>query len=101
VSVEGPIEPVNPGGPIVRITLRNVSDKPIVSLDSSLEVNRNYNFHFDISSSNPLLPNLTANSTVTLVGGGFSDEQSYPLTVNGCFDDGSEFVYTNKVKIMK
>ncbi len=57
ISVSGPLEPVNPGGPIVEITLKNVASEPVVSLNATLEKVgiRAYSFTFNVSSSNPLL----------------------------------------------
>jgi len=40
VSVSGPLPPINPGGPNVEVTLKNVSGDPVVSLTASLEISR-------------------------------------------------------------
>ena len=40
VSVLGPVPPFNPGGSVVEITLKNVSGKPVVSLNASLAIAR-------------------------------------------------------------
>jgi hypothetical protein len=77
VSVVGPIPPFNPGGPVVEITLKNVSSEPVVSLQASLGITRAgpsntpFPFNFNVSASNPLLPDNTISTTLTLVGGGF------------------------------
>lgn len=99
ISVSGPLEPINPGGPIVEITLKNVAAEPIVSLSASLELNSSFNFDFDVSPSNPLLPDKIINSTLTLIGGGFSDNVSYPLTIEGNLESGTEYSYTEQVQI--
>jgi hypothetical protein len=99
VSVLGPLPPINPGGPIVEITLRNVSNESIVSLTAALELSRTFNFEFDVSSSNPLLPAKSISAKLTLIGGGFSDNISYPLRLEGTLQDGSTFAYTKQVQI--
>lgn len=40
IAVVGPLQPINPGGPIVEITLKNMADEPIVSLTATLELIR-------------------------------------------------------------
>jgi hypothetical protein len=99
VSVSGPLPPINPGGPIVEITLKNVSSKPVISLATTIELGRSFNFNFDVSSSNPLLPSKSISSRLTLIGGGFSDNISYPLMINGILEDGAVFAYTRQVQI--
>ncbi len=99
ISVVGPLQPINPGGPNVEIALKNVSNGPVVSLTATLELNKSFNFNFDISLANPLLPNNSISATLTLINGGFSDSLSYPLKINGAFQNGGTFVYTDQVKI--
>ena len=99
ISVLGPLQPINPGGPIVEITLRNVGAEPVVTLAATLELSRSFNFNFDVTSSNPLLPDKTISAKLTLIGGGFSDSLSYPLTINGALQNGATFAYTQQVMI--
>lgn len=99
LSVLGPLQPINPGGPIVEITLKNVSDQTISSLTASLELNRSFNFDFDVTSSNPLLPNQITSAKSTLIGGGFGDNASYPLEIKGTLKDNTTFDYTEQVQI--
>ena len=101
ISVLGPLQPINPGGPIVEITLKNVAVQPIVSLAASLELGRSFNFDFDVTSSNPLLPEKSVSAKLTLIGGGFSDNISYPLTINGTLQNGATFAYTKQVQIVE
>ena len=60
VSVTGPIPPYNPGGPVISITLMNVADLPITSLNATLQLESQlsvpYSFQFGVNSSNPLFP---------------------------------------------
>ena len=100
ISVLGLLPPINPGGPIVEITLKNVSDEPVVSLVASLELNRSFTFDFDITSSNPLLPDKSVSARLTLIGGGFSDNISYSLMINGTLQSGVTFAYTKQVQIV-
>jgi hypothetical protein len=105
VSVLGPVPPFNPGGPVVEITLKNVSGKPVVSLNATLAIvrtgpsNTPFIFNFDVTPSNPLLPDKTIGSKLTLIGGGFSDNVSYPLTIQGSVESGTEFSIITPVQI--
>lgn len=107
VSVLGPLSPINPGGPVVEITLKNVASEPVVSLTASLGISRAgpsntpFTFNFDVTSSNPLLPATSISKKLTLIGGGFADDVSYPLTVEGNLQSGAAFKFTEQVKIMK
>jgi hypothetical protein len=101
VSVLGPLKPINPGGPNVEITLRNVSTESIVSLTATLELNRTFIFEFNVTSSNPLLPAKSVSATLTLIGGGFSDNISYPLRLEGILQNSATFAYTKQVQIME
>lgn len=101
ISVLGPLQPINPGGPIVEITLKNVGAEPVVTLTANLELSRSFAFNFDVTSSNPLLPDKPVSAKLTLIGGGFSDSLSYPLTINGTTQSGAPFVYTKQVRIVE
>jgi hypothetical protein len=92
----------NPGGPIVEITLENVSDEPVIFLEASLDANRPdrpFEFTFDVTISNPLLPGENISSRQSLIGGGFGD-LPLPLTINGTLQSNVAFVYTKSVVIM-
>ncbi|MDD5190664.1 MAG: hypothetical protein PHE50_06460 [Dehalococcoidales bacterium] len=105
VSVTGPVSPINPGGPIVLITLKNVSDQPVVSLTANLGISRagldntGFIFNYDVSTSTPLLPSKSISSQLTLIGGGFAGNTSYPLKINGKLQSGASFKYTAQVQI--
>jgi hypothetical protein len=113
VSVIGPLpssyengKPVyNPGGPILEITLKNVSNEPVIFLEASLTLEsmpqRPYDFTFDVSLSKPLLPGASTSSRQTLIGGGFSDTIPYPVTINGTLQSNVAFVYTKSVLIQQ
>lgn len=101
-SVLGPVGPVNPAGPTIKITLKNVGVEPVISLTATLEVGKSYDFTFDVTPSNPLQPNRSTSSTLTLIGGGgFSSNGSYPLTINATLQNGAKFVYTKLVQIVE
>jgi hypothetical protein len=105
VSVLGPIPPFTPGGPIVEITLKNVAVEPAIWLTANLEVDtafgKSVDFTFDdVSPSNPLQPNASTSDRLCLIGGGFSSDVSYPLTINATFRNGAKFVYTKLVQIV-
>ncbi len=99
ISVSGPISPFNPGGPMVLISLENVSDQPIVSVMASLEINRSFDFNFDVSAASPWLPGNTISAQTTLINGGFSDDQAYPLKISGTLKNGTTFNVTDQVMI--
>jgi hypothetical protein len=99
VSVQGPLDPINPGGPNVEITLRNVSNQSATALSATLQLNQAFNFIFDVSSANPLSPGKTVSASPTLIGAGFSDTASYPLVVNGVLHDGQIFSLNKQVQI--
>jgi hypothetical protein len=92
----------NPGGPIAEITLKNISDEPVIFLEASLNANgvagRLFEFTFDVSSSHPLLPGQSISNRETLIGGGFGD-LPVPLTINGTLQSNVAFVYTKSVVI--
>jgi hypothetical protein len=100
VSIVGPLQPINPGGPVVEVTLKNAATVPIISLGATLKLSRAFNFTFDMTPSNPLQPDKTANARMVLIGGGFSDNVTYPLTINGTLQNGTVFGYTKQVLIV-
>jgi len=110
VSVIGPIQPYNPGGPAVGVTLKNVGDAPITFLNVTLKIeppqtnpggfNLPFAFTFNVSSSNPLLPGQSAQHTRILVGVGLQTGSDYPLTIDGAFMNGAQFSYTIQVQII-
>jgi hypothetical protein len=99
ISVLGPQQPINPGGPIVEITLKNIAVQPVTSLAASLELSRSFQFDFDVTPANPLLPDKSTSAKLTLIGGGFSDNTSYPLKITGTLQDSTTFAYTKQVRI--
>lgn len=101
VSVLGPVPPFTPGGPAVKITLKNVGVEPVVSLTATLELGTSFDFTFDVTPSNPLQPNRSTSDTLCLIGGGFGSNVSYPLTINATLQNGGNFVYTKLVQIVE
>jgi hypothetical protein len=99
VSVSGPIPPYNPGGPVVEITLKNASDEAITSLAATLKLSRDFDFAYDVTSSKPLSPGNSIIARLTLINGGFSDNTTYPLIINGTQQSGATFSYTKQVQI--
>ncbi len=94
----------NAGGPLVEITLKNMSDEPVIFLETSLDLNipspaNPYVFHFDVTASNPLPPGESISSRQTLVGGGFADILAYSLTITGTLQSNVAFFYTKQVLI--
>jgi hypothetical protein len=101
VSVSGPLRPFTPGGPTVEITLKNVADTPVVSLDATLELSRPFEFGFEVSSAMPLLPDASVSARLTLIAAGFDDSTLYPLTVHGTMPDATTFAFTTQVQLLE
>jgi len=106
VSVLGPIPPFTPGGPAVKMTLKNVGLEPIISLTATLEVfsasGIPFEFTFDnVTPANPLQPNRSTSATLILIAGGFSSDHWYPLTIDARFQNGAHFVYTKMAQIVQ
>jgi hypothetical protein len=99
VSVRGPLDPINPGGPNVEVTLKNLSSQPVTALTANLQLDRAFNFKFDVSAANPLLPGKFVSARLTLIGGGFNERASYLMVVNGVLQDGQIFSLNKQVKI--
>jgi hypothetical protein len=99
VSVTGPIPPITPGGPTVEITLKNISAEPITGLTATLVAGRSFDFSFDVSSSAPLMPGASISQKSILIGGGFSSDTLYPLTVKATLQSGATSVFTQQVQI--
>jgi hypothetical protein len=92
------VGPVNPGGPVIQLTLKNIGLIPITSLNATLELNNRYTFDFkDITESKPLAPGKSASDTEILIGAG-STELAYPLTING-IENNVSFRYTENIHI--
>lgn len=101
-SVLGPLGPPNPGGPGVKITLKNVGVEPVISLTATLELGESFEFTFDVTPAHPLQPNRSTSAELTLIAGGFiSGNVSYPLTINATLQNGDKFVYTKLVQIVE
>jgi hypothetical protein len=65
------LPPINPGGPNVEITLKNVSTEPIVSL-TAVFTNlgaRDIDINFEVGPVNPLSPGASISDTQTLIDG--------------------------------
>jgi len=99
ISVTGPMPPITPGGPAVEITLKNVSAEPITALTATLAAGRSFDFNYDVSPSVPLIPNGIISQKQTMIGGGFSDNALYPLTIKATLQSGATSVYTQQVQI--
>lgn len=103
ISIIGPIPPFNPGGPVIEITLKNISNTSIVSLSAALGINSNlnrpYEFAFNVSAGNPVLPGNSITSRETLIGAGFGDNVAYPLEISGSLGSGEKFDFTKQVMI--
>jgi hypothetical protein len=99
VSVSGPLQPINPGGPVVEVILKNSGTAAVKSLTATLELSRAFVFNFDVSAAKPLLPGTLTSTRSTLIGGGFGDKVDYNLAISGTSINGITFTYAVKVKI--
>jgi hypothetical protein len=90
----------------VEITLKNVAAEPVTAVTANLELNSSapnnstFTFNFDVSTAKPLVSGKTVSAKLTLIGGGFSDSKTYPLTISGTTQLGDTFSYTVQVKIV-
>jgi hypothetical protein len=91
----------NPGGPTLKITLKNTGTNPIVALQGILSLpGRNFTYIFnDVSPSNPLLPNQETSQTTTLLNASFYPDQAYPMRISGEQQNGTRFDYYTNVTI--
>jgi hypothetical protein len=96
VSVIGPIQPYNPGGPEIEITFKNVSDKQIYEFASAIYLNRD----FSLGDFGDLLPGENVTAKRILPNGAFSDNVSYSLYIYGVsMQSAKRFSYTTQVQI--
>jgi hypothetical protein len=110
VSVKGPIQPINPGGPAIEIVLKNVGNDPVYFLTATLTVGNSYTgswpapsvnlqFTFGITRSNLLLPGETTSATLTLIGGAIESGRSYTLYIElGFINELGQALPSNYVK---
>ncbi len=86
----------NPGGPEVEITLKNVSNEAIISLNLALEESdsRRFTYDFIVSPSSPLGSGKSAKSSRRLIGGGWGDHIPYVLAIFGMLRNGAAFDFT-------
>lgn len=89
----------------VSVSLENVGQAPIASLNASLtgfptSPTAVYSFVFNTSSSRLLLAGQIVQSTPTLVGSGIDPAKQYPLTVTGTLSNGTQFAYTKQVWVI-
>jgi len=103
VSVLGPLKPFNPGGPMVEITLKNINVEPVVSLTANFTNlgPRDFNFEFDVGTTNPLLPGASISDSLILIDAGFNSNVSYPLTIEGTLQNGVTFNYVLQIEIVE
>jgi hypothetical protein len=99
VSVHGPLPPINPGGPIVEITLKNVSNESIVFMSATVQLGPVFTFNFNIPVSEPFLPGQIMSSKMTLIGGGFSGDSQYAFEIKATSLTGNTFSYIKQAQI--
>ena len=97
------LQPYNPSGPTIEVTMQNNSTDPVVSLQAILTLSgHNYTYVFDdVSKSNPLLPNQNASQTDTLINAGFETNQTYPMLITGTLQNGTSFDFTTPITIIQ
>jgi len=90
VSVSSPYKPgdtITPAGPKIEITLKNISNEPVISLTALLIEEGGFNspwtFNFNVALVNPLLPGQSTSVTNILIGGGFGGGIPYSLAITG------------------
>ncbi len=99
VSIQMVQSLINPGGSPIQLTLKNIGVAPITNLNATLHLNYDYNFDFqDVTKSHPLVSGNSTSYTKILIGGGFTSEATYLLTVNGIANN-IPFSFTQNVHI--
>ncbi len=88
----------NPGGPLVIMELKNISQEAIVSLDVKLyqpntPFASSWTFDFGISRETLLAPGITRGLRQTLINGGWGIGVSYFVTVAGAYANGTTFSF--------
>ena len=100
---ESTSQPVNPGGPVIEIVVKDVGQAVTglaITLDESASFSASsplsykYNFSFTIIPGHPLYPGETAGSSATLINGAWGDGIKYTLMISGTLDSGEVFSYT-------
>jgi hypothetical protein len=99
VAVTGPMTPVNPGGPNVKITLKNNGGEPVVQLKAVLKLERDYEFVFDVSATAPLAAGQSISLQQTLIGAGIDSETTYTLEITATNQSGAVFTYNVQLNI--
>lgn len=101
VTSVGPIPPYNPGGPVIQITLKNLTGQTIVGLGAVLRLNTLVTFEFPVSASAPLLPNHSISVKTTAIGANLTNDDVYPLGIWGNFSGAAlGFKYLQQVMIL-
>ena len=92
---------ITPGGPLIEITLKNVSGRSITSLDVIMDEggkHRRWGFQFGVSTSNLFRQGETLKAEQKLIGGSFGGEPPYgnfpyTLEISGTYEDGQAFSF--------
>jgi hypothetical protein len=101
LSATGPLQPVNPGGPTVQITLENVTALFVTSLSAVFTTlgSGDSAFTFAVSDSAPLRAMANVSATQTLINASIDNGVSYPLEISGTMQNGTNFDYVVQVQI--
>lgn len=101
ISIQGPIAPIQSGGPMVELILKNISDRSFINLRATLILGEGelFNFDFNVSELYPLTPGMNAIADQTLIAGGFANTSLYTLVIYGTFEDGLGFKYVEQIQI--
>ncbi len=97
------VPPYTPAGPTIQVTLSASGEQtPITNLTAVLSLTgKNQTFEFSgVSASSPLLEGQLASQTETVVGPVSVDTNAtYPMTIEGSFQDGQTFSYPVTVQV--
>jgi hypothetical protein len=111
IAFTGPVPPYPIGKFEVSISLMNVGDAPITSLNAALAWSPppgspegaavQYSFVLNVSSLNPLLPSQIIQKTSAFMGPDLEGGLHYPLTISGTLKDGTQFAFTESVLFVR
>ncbi|MGA2198980.1 MAG: hypothetical protein ABSG45_03485 [Nitrososphaerales archaeon] len=111
IAFTGPVPPYPIGEFEVSISLINVGDTPITSLNAVLSwipppgtsggAAVQYSFDLNVSSLSPLLPSQIIQKTSAFMGPDLEGGLHYPLTISGTLKDGTQFSFTENVLFVR
>ena len=99
VEVTGPIPPINPGGPNVKIILKNRGTEPFTAMGAMLLMVRPYEYDFPVTKAKPLSAGQSISLEQTLIGATINTGDTYILDLTATMQSGAVVQYSQRVTI--